>query len=58
VARALTQARRAGDQVLIYNAGRLVVIGTSLDGAIPAATLTSALQGRTAWTPGWMTGCG
>jgi len=47
VARALTQARRAGDQVLIYNAGRLVVIGTSLDGAIPAATLTSALQGRT-----------
>jgi signal transduction histidine kinase len=47
VARALTQARRAGDQVLIYNAGRLVVIATGVDGAIPAATLTSALQGRT-----------
>ena len=47
VARALAQARRAGDQVLIYNAGRLVVIGTSADAAIPAATLTSALHGRT-----------
>jgi signal transduction histidine kinase len=44
--RALTQARRAGDQVLIYDTGRLVLIGTSVDAAIPAA-LTSALHGRT-----------
>jgi signal transduction histidine kinase len=47
VTRALAQARRAGDQVLIYNAGRMVVIGTSADAAIPAATLTLALHGRT-----------
>jgi signal transduction histidine kinase len=47
VTRALAQARRAGDQVLIYNAGRMVAIGTSVDAAIPAATLTSALHGRT-----------
>ena len=47
LARALTQARRAGDQVLIYDTGRLVLIGTSVDAAIPAAALTSALHGRT-----------
>jgi signal transduction histidine kinase len=47
VTRALAQARRAGNQVLIYNAGRLLVIGTSVDAAIPAATLTSVLHGRT-----------
>src|SRR3984885_14114855 len=45
--RALTQARRAGDQVLIYDTGRLALIGTSVDAAIPAAALTSALHGRT-----------
>jgi signal transduction histidine kinase len=47
VARALVQARQAGDQVLIYNTGRRVVTGTSADAAIPAATLTSALHGQT-----------
>ena len=47
VAQALTRARQAGEQVLIYNAGRLVVTGTSVAPAIPAATLTSALRGRT-----------
>ena len=43
VARALAQARRSGDQVLIYNTGRAMVIGTSVHAAIPAATLTAAL---------------
>lgn len=47
VARALAQARRAGDQVLIYSAGRQVVTGTGADAAIPAAALTSVLHGRT-----------
>jgi HAMP domain len=47
LARALTQAGRAGDQVLVYNTGRLVLVGTSVDPAIPAAALTSALHGRT-----------
>jgi len=47
VAQALVQARRAGDQVLIYNAGRRVVTSTSVDAAIPAATQTLALHGRT-----------
>ena len=58
VARALAQARRAGDQVLIYSAGRRVVTGTGADAAIPAATLTSACTAGPSWTPGWMTGCG
>jgi hypothetical protein len=47
LAQALMQARRAGGQVLIYSTGRLLVTGTSADAAIPAATLTSALHGRT-----------
>ncbi len=48
VSRALAQARRAGDQVRVYDAARQVVIGTGgADTAIPAATLTSALNGRT-----------
>ena len=47
VARALAQARRAGDQVLIYSSGRQVVTGTGADAAIPAAALTSVLHGRT-----------
>ena len=47
LARALTQARRAGDQAWIYNTGRRVVVGTSAADVIPAATLTSALHGRT-----------
>jgi signal transduction histidine kinase len=50
VARTLAQARRAGDQILIYSAGRRVVTGTGTgtgtDAAIPAATLTSVLHGR------------
>jgi signal transduction histidine kinase len=46
LARALSQARRAGDQVWVYNARRLVLTGTSADAAIPAAALTSALHGR------------
>jgi signal transduction histidine kinase len=47
VGRALAQARRAGDQVLVYNTGGQVVVGTSADAAIPAAAVTSALHGRT-----------
>jgi signal transduction histidine kinase len=47
LARALTQARRTGDQVLVYDTGRVVLVGTSVDAVIPAATLTSALHGRT-----------
>ncbi len=48
VAQALAQARHAGEQVRVYSADRRLVTGT--DGgyaAIPAATLTSALHGRT-----------
>ena len=48
VARALAQARQAGEQVRVYSAGRRLVTGTDGgDAAIPAATLTSALHGRT-----------
>ncbi|MGH3069730.1 MAG: sensor histidine kinase [Streptosporangiaceae bacterium] len=48
VTRALAQARRAGDQVRVYNADRRVVTGTGRgDAVIPAAALTSALNGRT-----------
>jgi signal transduction histidine kinase len=47
MARALAQARRADDQVFIYTTGRLVLLGTSVSHALPAATLTSALHGRT-----------
>ena len=48
VARALGQARQAGEQVLVYSAGLRLVTGTGARGAaIPAATLTSALHGRT-----------
>ncbi len=46
VTRALGQARQAGEQILVYSAGRRLVTGTG-GGAIPAATLTSALHGRT-----------
>ena len=48
MARAMAQARKAGEQVAVYSAGRRLVTGT--DGsaaAISAATLTSALHGRT-----------
>ena len=59
VARALAQARRAGDQVAVYDAGRRLVIGTAAaDAAIPAATLTAALHGRTVVDSRSMTGCG
>ncbi len=48
VSRALAQARRDGDQVRVYDAARRVVTGTGgADAAIPAATLTSALNGQT-----------
>jgi signal transduction histidine kinase len=48
VARALGQARQAGEQVLVYSAGRRLVTGTGDRGAaVPAATLTSVLHGRT-----------
>jgi signal transduction histidine kinase len=46
VTRALGQARQAGEQILVYSAGRRLVTGTG-GGAVPAATLTSALHGRT-----------
>ena len=46
VTRALGQARQAGEQILVYSAGRRLVTGTG-GGAIPAVTLTSALHGRT-----------
>ena len=44
LARALTQARRTGDQVLVYDTGRVVLAGTSVGAVIPAAALTSALH--------------
>jgi signal transduction histidine kinase len=48
VTRALAQARQAGEQVRLYNASRRLVTGTGgSDAAIPAATLTVALHGRT-----------
>ncbi len=48
VARALAQARRAGEQVRVYSTARRLVTGTGgPDAAIPAATLTAALHGRT-----------
>ncbi len=48
MARAMAQARKAGEQVGVYSAGRRLVSGTDGGGvAIPAATLTSALRGRT-----------
>ncbi|HUY44784.1 MAG TPA: HAMP domain-containing sensor histidine kinase [Streptosporangiaceae bacterium] len=48
LARSLAQAQRAGEQVRLYDAERRVVTGTSgRDLAIPAATLTAALHGRT-----------
>jgi signal transduction histidine kinase len=48
LARALAQARRTGEQVRVYSASRRLVAGTGgRDAAIPAATLTSALRGRT-----------
>jgi hypothetical protein len=47
VAGALGQARRAGEQVRVYSASRRLVTGTGGDAAIPAATLTTALRGRT-----------
>ena len=48
VARALAQARQAGDQVWVYSAGgRLVTRTSGGNAAIPAATLTSVLHGRT-----------
>ncbi len=47
VAGALRQARRAGEQVRVYSARRRLVTGTGGDAAIPAATLTTALRGRT-----------
>lgn len=48
LARALGQARQAGEQVLVYSAGRRLVTGTGDRGAtVPAATLTSVLRGRT-----------
>jgi signal transduction histidine kinase len=44
----LVQARRAGEQVRVYDAGRRVVAGTGgPDLGVPAATLTAALRGRT-----------
>jgi signal transduction histidine kinase len=46
VTRALGQARQAGEQILVYSAGRRLVTGTG-GGAVPAATLASALHGRT-----------
>jgi signal transduction histidine kinase len=46
VARALGQARQAGEEVRVYSASRRLVAGTG-GAAVPAATLTSALQGRT-----------
>jgi signal transduction histidine kinase len=46
LARAMAQARQAGDQVWVYGAGRQIVTGTD-GGGIPAATLTAALRGRT-----------
>jgi signal transduction histidine kinase len=46
VTRALGQARQAGEQILVYSAGRRLVTGT-VGGAVPAATLTSALHGHT-----------
>ena len=45
VARALGQARQAGEEVRVYSASRRLVAGTG-GAAVPAATLTSALQGR------------
>ena len=48
MARALAQARQAGEQVGVYSVGRRLVTATDARGAaIPAATLTSALHGRT-----------
>ena len=48
MARAMAQARQAGEQVGVYSAGRQLVTATDAGGAaIPAATLTSALHGRT-----------
>ncbi|HEY8046609.1 MAG TPA: HAMP domain-containing sensor histidine kinase [Streptosporangiaceae bacterium] len=46
VTRALGQARQAGEQILVYSAGRRLVTGTA-GGAVPPATLTSALHGHT-----------
>jgi len=47
VARALAQARRAGEQVRVYSAARRLVTGTGGGEAVSAAMLTSALRGRT-----------
>ena len=48
MARAMAQARQAGEQVGVYSAGRRLVTGTDGGGAaIPAATLTAALHGQT-----------
>jgi signal transduction histidine kinase len=47
MARAMAQARQAGEQVGVYSAGRRLITGTDGGAAIPAATLTSALHGRT-----------
>jgi signal transduction histidine kinase len=48
MARAMAQARKAGEQVAVYSAGRHLVTSTDGGGAaISAATLTSALHGRT-----------
>ena len=48
MARAMAQARKAGEQVGVYSAGRRLVTGTDGSGAaISAAALTSALHGRT-----------
>jgi signal transduction histidine kinase len=46
VTRALGQARQAGEQILVYSAGRRLVTGTA-GSAVPAAMLTSALHGHT-----------
>ncbi len=48
MARAMAQARQAGEQVAVYGPGRRLVTGTEGSGAaIPAATLTAALHGQT-----------
>jgi signal transduction histidine kinase len=48
VARALAQAQRAGEQVRVYSAARRLITGTGGgQAAVTAATLASALRGRT-----------
>ncbi len=47
VARAMAQARRAGEQVRVYSAGRRLVTGTGGGDVVSTAMLTSALRGRT-----------